>query len=328
MPIPTNPSGSALTTLGDPADRVREALANLRRHEALASGAYSQNTLKAWEADSRLWSAWCSETGTTPLPASPDAIAAWIEAMAARGNKVASIRRRIATLARMHRAAGLPDPTKTDTVTLRLKAVARRIGSRQRQAKPITYYDARRIVTHLPASTIGLRDAALILIARDMLARISEVSALNVGDVTRQSDGSGLAFVASSKTDTLGEGVIVYVSPAAVAAAQAWTAAAGIAEGALFRCVDRHGNIGGRLAPRAIAAAFKRMAARAGMDVGISGHSARVGAAADLAEFGASLPEVMTAGRWKSPVTAGRYCAGQEARRGAVARFHAAKGEG
>ena len=112
-------------------------------------------------------------------------------------------------------------------------------------------------------------------------------------------------------------------------ALEAWKVAGGITEGALFRRVDRHGNVGDRLAPRSIAAAFKEIAGLAGLDASrISGHSARVGAAADLAEFGASLPEVMTAGRWKSPVTAGRYCAGQEARRGAVARFHAAKGEG
>ena len=37
--------------------------------------------------------------------------------------------------------------------------------------------------------------------------------------------------------------------------------------------------------------------------------------------MGATLAELMTAGRWKSPVTAARYIAKVEASRGAVARL-------
>ena len=105
MTMPTTtPNAPALIEGGDV---MAQALDNLRSHEAMAEGAYSQNTLKAWEADSRLWSAWCAGHGRNPLPASPTDLAEWIESMAGKGNRIASIRRRIATIARMHRAAGL-----------------------------------------------------------------------------------------------------------------------------------------------------------------------------------------------------------------------------
>ena len=68
---------------------------------------------------------------------------------------------------------------------------------------------------------------------------------------------------------------------------------------------------------------FKRRAAAAGLDASrISGHSARVGMAQDLAKAGASLVDLQNAGRWKSPAMPGRYTERQSVKGGAVARFY------
>ena len=59
----------------------------------------------------------------------------------------------------------------------------------------------------------------------------------------------------------------------------------------------------------------------------ISGHSCRVGMAQDLVEKGASMPEVMQAGRWKTPLMVSRYTEKQQASRGAVAKYYKEKGD-
>ena len=50
-----------------------------------------------------------------------------------------------------------------------------------------------------------------------------------------------------------------------VRALEAWRVAAGVQEGALFRSVDRHGRVGGRLDGRDVARMLKVLAARAGI---------------------------------------------------------------
>ena len=59
-----------------------------------------------------------------------------------------------------------------------------------------------------------------------------------------------------------------------------------------------------------------------------SGHSPRVGTAADLRASGFSLLEVMQAGGWASPKIAARYTEGEALVDGAVARFHQGLAEG
>ena len=54
----------------------------------------------------------------------------------------------------------------------------------------------------------------------------------------------------------------------------------------------------------------------------IPGHSGRVGMVQDLAAEGVELPELMTAGRWKSSRMPARYTEKQAASRGAVARYY------
>ena len=67
--------------------------------------------------------------------------------------------------------------------------------------------------------------------------------------------------------------------------------------------------------------AIKRRAAEAGVEGFISGHSLRVGAAVSLAQAGASVVDMQTAGRWKDPKMPAHYARAELAERGAVARF-------
>ena len=98
--------------------------------------------------------------------------------------------------------------------------------------------------------------------------------------------------------------------------------AAGHRAGPMFRRVRRGAVVGNeRIADRSLRRIIARRAADAGVEGRISGHSLRVGAAQSLAAAGASVVDMQTAGRWKSPEMPGRYARGQLAARGAVARL-------
>ena len=66
---------------------------------------------------------------------------------------------------------------------------------------------------------------------------------------------------------------------------------------------------------------IKRWAKAAGIEGFISGHSLRVGTAVSLAQPGATLVDMQTAGRWDDPKMPAHYAKAELAERGAVARF-------
>ena len=67
------------------------------------------------------------------------------------------------------------------------------------------------------------------------------------------------------------------------------------------------------------------MARRAGLSAavvqGLSGHSARVGAAQDMIAAGIELPAILQAGRWKSTAMVNRYGERLLARRSGTAQL-------
>ncbi len=110
--------------------------ARLEDHARAAAGAFAPNTVRALAADSRVFSAWCAGQGRDALPATPETVAAFVDAMA-EVRAPATVRRYCASIAAMHRAAGLAPPTATQPVKLALRRMARAKGGRQRQAEPL-----------------------------------------------------------------------------------------------------------------------------------------------------------------------------------------------
>jgi len=260
------------------------------------------------------------------VPAAPEVVALFIDSMA-ETKKPATIRRYVASIAHLHRAAGVADPTKANVVRLALKRMARARGSRQEQVAPLGDRVIERVLATAGIRPIDRRDIALLLVCRDMLARRSELVALQVEDLSFADDGSATALVRHSKADQAGQGAVLWLAPRTTAAVRLWLDTAGVAEGPVFRSVGKGGAIGGPLDPGEVARRFKVMAARAGIDPAtISGHSARVGLAQDLVAHGAEISAVMQAGRWKSPAMPARYAEHLTAGRGAVAQYHGRRG--
>lgn len=175
----------------------------------------------------------------------------------------------------------------------------------------------------------GMRDAALIAVGSDALLRVSEMVAIDAGDIERDPDGSAVLHIRYSKTDQDGMGATCYLGCRTLEVLDAWMASAGIGQygdEAVFRSIRKGGTVGGRLSDRSARSIVVHRCGRG--DERVSGHSLRVGSALSLARAGASLVELQQAGRWKSPEMPARYTRGESARRGPVARLrHGQSGE-
>src|SRR5260370_38062418 len=97
---------------------LKGPLAALLEWQALAEGAYSENTLRAQKADGAIFQAFCERCGERYLPADPKTIRVFIEDQVKAGKKPATVKRYVATLARVHIAAGVLNPCSSDAVGL------------------------------------------------------------------------------------------------------------------------------------------------------------------------------------------------------------------
>ena len=311
-PEPPRPDGAAAAP---------EALGELVRG---GSGAFSENTERALRSDLAIFAAWCAACARRALPAGPETVAAFVDAMA-EARAPATVRRYVTSISIAHRIAGCADAAKSESVRLALKRMDRSKGRRQDQATGLTWPLRNRLLDAAGERLIDDRNRALLAVAYDTLLRRSELSALLVPDLLEEIDGDATLLVRRSKTDQEGEGETVWVAPDSVALVRTWLSRAGIAGGFLFRSVAKGGRAGGALPPGQVPRIFKAMARAAGLppDVvdGLSGHSTRVGATQDMIGAGIELPAILLAGRWKSTAMVSRYGARLQARQNGAARL-------
>ena len=247
--------------------------------------------------------------------------------------KPATLERRLASIARMHRILGFgekePLPTQTGMVRDTLKAIRNDRRERQRQAAPLRYGEAmseaetapsgvtiRALLDSCGEDLVGLRDAALLLLAYDAGLRVSELVGTTVAAVKPQADRTGRLTIPFSKTDQKGDGAMAWLSPDTMERLSAWLLASGISEGPLFRRIHiLTSGAGGQGALRAqtarpylgtkaltrqgVVAILRRRVLRA--------HSFRVGLTQDLFAAGEDGSGIALALRWSSPTTALRY---------------------
>lgn len=300
------------------------ALAELHRHRDYARGAYATNTERAMRSDVAIFTAWCAADGRPALPAAPDTVAEFVDAMAI-SKAPATVRRYVASVATFHRAAGLPSPAEALEVRAALKRMHRERGRAQVQAAPINDVLVARMLAGAGTTLRDLRDKALLTVAYTTLARRSELVAMRRDDLQVDTDGFGTVAIRRSKTDQEGAGDVAAITPDAMRHLTAWLGAAGIEAGSLFRSVRKGGRVGDALGDGDISRIFKLMAEAAGLSAEevarISGHSTRVGATQDLVRYGADLAAIMQAARWRSPEMPARYSRRLAARRNAAAQI-------
>jgi len=199
-------------------------------------GAYSANTIRSYRADFAIFEAWCQQSRLSALPATPKTVAKFL--MAESENAApATISRRSAAIAKIHKLLKLDDPARTEEVTLATRTVFRRKGRRQKQALGLNGSLKRKIIDTCPEDLRGIRDRALIATGYDTLCRRAELVQLRIDDLTVKPDGSGTILVRKSKSDKFGDGRLAYLSANAIVHLQRWLSAAELPSGPIFRRV-------------------------------------------------------------------------------------------
>ena len=181
-----------------------------------------------------------------------------------------------------------------------LKGIRRSIGTAAKPKAPALTDDIRTMVYEAGDGTIGARDRALILLGFAGAFRRSELVSLDIEDCAFGKDGLTVTL-RRSKTDQDGAGRKIGIpygsnpETCPVRTIQAWIEQAALSVGALFRSINRHGQVqAGRLSGIDVARVVKKLALRGGLDAtAYAGHSLRAGHATSAAIAGASERSIM-----------------------------------
>ena len=104
MTLQTQHTANAPATLTDEQRR--------RVADALES-AQSENTRRNYAGQYRKFRAWCEREEQSPLPASPEVVAAYAAELADDGKSMSTIRLAVAAIVDAHRSVGLESPQTT-----------------------------------------------------------------------------------------------------------------------------------------------------------------------------------------------------------------------
>lgn len=267
----------------------------------------AENTRRAYLSDLAQFEAWGGA-----IPASPEILARYL-AEHAGTLSVATLARRVASLAKVHRARGLPDPAGAELVRATLGGIKRMKGIAQREAQPLLRDDLLQVLDTTGDTLRDVRDRALLLVGFAGGFRRSELVGLDSDDVQPMRQGLVLT-VRRSKTDQEGAGRKIAIPHGRtrwcpVTALEAWRSRAGIESGPLFRPVSRHGRVeAARLSGDAVSMIVKERVGAVGLDPArYSGHSLRAGLATSAAQAGVSSHKIRAQTGHASEAMLGRY---------------------
>jgi integrase len=223
-----------------------------------------------------------------------DAMVANYLASHANSLSVATLERRIASIAKAHVSQSYTSPTRSELVRATLRGIKRARGTAQKQAKPLIKEDLFSILGVMGSTTIDARDQALLLLGFAGGFRRSELVAVNCTDIEQVRQGI-VVHIRRSKTDQEGAGRKIGIPFGrgrwcVVTALRLWIERARIEVGPVFRGVDRHGHVLSRsMSGAAVSFVVRKRAAAIGLDpLEYSGHSLRAGLATSAAAAGVS----------------------------------------
>ncbi|MFQ1682343.1 tyrosine-type recombinase/integrase [Pantoea dispersa] len=317
---------------GDITGRLREFVSDRE--------AFSDNTWQQLLSVMRIAGRWAAEHGRALLPMAPADLRDYLLWLQASGRASSTISTHAALISMLHRNAGLIPPNAAPQVFRAVKKINRTAviaGERAGQAIPFRLHNLLSLDACWSASDRlqQRRDLAFLHVAYATLLRISELGRLRVRDISRAADGRVILDVAWTKTIVMTGGLIKALGDLSSQRLTEWLTLSGLAgepDAFIFGPVHRSN--------RAVAATEKPLSARALEDIfarawqeagdagsvrpnknryrAWSGHSARVGAAIDMATKKYSTAQIMQEGTWKKPETVMRYIRHVDAHAGAM----------
>ncbi len=245
--------------------------------------AYAENTYRAYKSDLKDFVTWSGIS--FPFPTTPEVIKQYL-VDCARDMSPATLEHRLAALKFLHRLLDYPDPTDNARLRTLLRGIKRtwvEQGGAQEKAPALTLKQLMAIIQAMGRSLHDLRDKAYILIGLFGAFRQSELNGLRVDQLLfvdqgivvkmRQTKGDQLNQYRQYKAIPKGQGGFC-----PVVAINDWLHEAGIEESAVFRGIDRHGNISDKpLSHTTTNRIIKKWVAHAGIEAAqkYSGHSLR-----------------------------------------------------
>ncbi len=272
----------------------------------------STATRRAYRSDFEIFRTWCGTKRLSPLPASPETVAAFLAFGAKSGTRSSTFERRLAALRYAHKLAGYPSPTASEAVKTTLRGIKRTLRYRTTRKAPATSEKIAAMAAATGSGVRGLRDRAMLLLGFAGAFRRSELVALDFSDLEFCNGGLRIT-IRRSKTDQEGDGATIAIAMGSFAcpveATRAWLRAARITRGPVFRPVSRGDRaLHRRLSDRAVAEIVKKYARRVGLKAkDFSGHSLRAGFLTSAAQRGASIFKMMDVSRHKSIETLRGY---------------------
>ena len=277
--VPQKPKDTALVPITQKAkEYVRDSRAASTRKT------YRQ----AWDS----FCAWCKVHHLESFPATPETVSLYISDMA-ENKKPSTITKHVAAISVAHQFKNHKPPTRTTLVRATLQGIKRTKGIAKTKKAPVRVIHLWHLSEVLPKNLRGVRDKAIFLVGYAGAFRRSELVAVNVEDLTFVEEGVRIR-VRRSKTDQEGKGHIkdigyaINAANCPVKALKKWLEESGITEGAVFRSVNRGGNIcNERLSNQSVALVVKEVMKALGCDPDeFSGHSLRAGMVTDSLKQG------------------------------------------
>jgi integrase len=260
-----------------------------QRAQPYVAAARARGTRDVYRRAFERWAAWCGAMRTEPLPAAPEAIAAYLAELAVEGKSVASIKGALASILYTHRAQGHGIETQAPAIVAVMAGITRRASRPIKRAPALELEALRTIIAGVEGAGIrALRDRALLLVGFFGALRRSELVALEVkGRSYVEIRAEGLVLhLTGTKASATTQTLCIPRRTDSLCAARAldqYLAAAGITHGPLFRAVSKSGKLletrldptsvrhilkaraGGRYSPHSLRAGFITSAAKRGV---------------------------------------------------------------
>jgi len=275
-----------------------ETLNNLRNSK-------SNNTLRAYKADYKDFSLFCSKNNFQSMPTRPNIMALYLTHLS-KTSKYSTLKRRLASISVLHKMKGHYIDTKHPIIMENLMGIKRTNGSNQKGKKPILISDLKALIKAIHQSLEKdlrkVRDKAIVLVGFSGGFRRSELVSVDYEDLEFVAEGVKI-FVKRSKNDQSGEGMtkaIPYFDNeefCPVIALKNWIEVSEIKKDKIFKISDK-----------GVALIIKKYASIAGLDQQkYAGHSLRSGFATSTAESGAEERNIMAMTGHKSTEMVRRY---------------------
>ncbi|WP_129992249.1 tyrosine-type recombinase/integrase [Rahnella sp. CFA14(1/10)] len=330
--IPTNQMLPVIQAEEDVLDRLKEFVQDRE--------AFSPNTWRQLMSVMRICHRWSIDNRRPFLPMLPADLRDYLNWLQENGRASSTIATHGSLISMLHRNAGLTPPNASPLVFRAVKKINRVAvvtGERTGQAVPFRLEDLLELDA-LWSDSISLRqkrDLAFLHVAYSTLLRVSEISRLRVRDISRATDGRIILNVSYTKTIVQTGGLIKSLSSQSSHRLSEWLSLSGIStepDAFLFCPVHRSGSATFSITRPLSTPAMESIFAHAWQTIGTvetvnpnkgryktwTGHSARVGAAQDMAGRGYAVAQIMQEGTWKKPETLMRYIRNLQAHEGVM----------